>query len=180
MRVIDFAIRECSLGRVLIAASERGICHVRFGDCEDALEAQLRSELPFATLARAEVRLKQWGDVLIASIEGGGDELQRAAVELPLDVSASRFQRRVWQALQQISRGQTRSYSDVAASLGLPRGARAVARACSANPVAVLIPCHRVVAKNGELGGYRWGVERKRALLAGEGAGDRVGHEIGG
>ena len=169
---IGYAIRECSLGRVLIAASERGICQVLFGESERDLEEQLQSELPFATLERAEIRLKEWSDALIACIDGlDGDpgEGRRAVLELPLDVSASRFQRRVWQALQRIPRGETRSYSDVAKTLGLPKGARAVARACATNPVAVLVPCHRVVAQNGELSGYRWGIERKRALLLREG-----------
>ncbi len=169
---IGYAIRECSLGRVLIAASARGICHVRFGESERDLVEQLQSELPFATLERAEIQLKEWSDVLIACIDGGGEgqsEGSRAVVELPLDVPASRFQRRVWQALERIPRGETRSYSDVAKSLGLAKGARAVARACATNPVAVLVPCHRVVARNGELSGYRWGIERKRALLVREG-----------
>ena len=164
---IGYAIRECSLGRVLMAASERGICHVRFGDSERELEDELRSELPFATLERAELRLKGWSDALVACIEGHAEGKDKA-LELPLDVSASRFQRRVWSALQQIPRGETRSYSEVAQSVGMPKGARAVARACATNPAAVLVPCHRVVAKNESQGGYRWGMERKRALLARE------------
>ena len=174
---IGFAIRECSLGRVLIAASERGICHVRFGESERDLERQLQTELPFATFERDEIRLKPWIDALIACIEGydegsgdGHSEGGARIRELPLDVAASRFQRRVWGALMRIPRGETRSYSDVARAVGLPKGARAVARACATNPVAVLVPCHRVVAQNGDLGGYRWGIERKRALLAREGA----------
>ena len=176
-RVIDFSLRECSLGWLLIAATERGICSVRFGDPGDsqhALEQELRLELPFAVLERSEIRLKSWGDVLIARIEGcasGQGEESDSAVELPLDVSASRFQRRVWDALQRIPRGETRAYSEVARSLGVASGARAVARACASNPVAVLVPCHRVVSKNGGLGGYRWGVERKRSLLAAERSG---------
>ena len=171
-RVIDFALRECSLGWLLIAATERGICSVCFGDSERALEEELRSELLAelsAVLERSEIRLKSWGDSLIARIEGrasGQGEASDSPLELPLDVSASRFQRRVWDALQRIPRGETRAYSDVARSLGVASGARAVARACASNPVAVLVPCHRVVSKNGGLGGYRWGVERKRSLLA--------------
>ena len=170
-RTIDFALRECSLGWLLIAASERGICSVRFGDSEEALEGALRAELPFAVLERSDVRLKPWSDVLIARIDGNARTQSQTtgfAVDLPFDVSASSFQRRVWDALQQIPRGETRAYSEVAASLGVAIGARAVARACAANPVAVLVPCHRVVSKDGGLGGYRWGVERKRALLAAE------------
>jgi AraC family transcriptional regulator of adaptative response/methylated-DNA-[protein]-cysteine methyltransferase len=170
-RVIDFALRECSLGWLLIAASERGICSVRFGDSEEALEEALRTELLFAVLERSDVRLKPWSDVLISRVEGNPPRQgQKAepAVELPFDVSASSFQRRVWDALQQIPRGETRAYSEVADSLGVASGARAVARACAANPVAVLVPCHRVVSKDGGLGGYRWGLERKRALLAAE------------
>ena len=137
-RAIGYAIRECSLGRVLIAASARGICHVRFGESERDLVEQLQSELPFATLERAEIQLKEWSDVLIACIDGGGEgqsEGSRAVVELPLDVSASRFQRRVWQALERIPCGETRSYSDVAKSLGLAKGARAVARAAATSAV---------------------------------------------
>jgi AraC family transcriptional regulator of adaptative response/methylated-DNA-[protein]-cysteine methyltransferase len=173
---IDFALRDCSLGWLLIAATEAGICRVRFDDSEQSLAEGLRSEFPcpVAVRERSEGRLKSWGDVLIARIEGdasGQGDAAGRTVDLPIDVaanSATGFQRKVWDALQQISPGETRAYSEVAASLGVARGARAVARACASNLVAVLIPCHRVVSKYGGLGGYRWGVERKRALLAAE------------
>ncbi len=150
----------CRLGFLLLAATPRGVCHVRFADDEAGLEPDLAAEFPFTALRRDEVGLKPWVDPLLAYVDGHAIE-----VRLRLDVAGSRFQHRVWKALSAIPRGETRSYAAVARSLGQPRAARAVARACSANPVAVLIPCHRVVASDGGLGGYRWGMERKRALL---------------
>ena len=117
-------------------------------------------EFPFAELRENPVRLEPWSDALVSYVDGHSTDL-----EVPLDVSGRRFQRRVWNALSGIPRGDTRTYSEVADSLGVPKGARAVARACASNPAAVAIPCHRVVAKSGELGGYRWGLARKRALL---------------
>ena len=159
-RAIEFAIVPSSLGDLLVAASEKGVCRVRFADPGVELEEELAREFPFAALRENPVRLKPWSDALVSCVDGHSTRL-----EVPLDVSGSRFQRRVWEALRSIPRGETRSYSELADSLGVPRGARAVARACASNPVAVAIPCHRVVAKRGEVGGYRWGVARKRALL---------------
>jgi AraC family transcriptional regulator of adaptative response/methylated-DNA-[protein]-cysteine methyltransferase len=145
---------------LIVAASDRGVCHVRFADDGVDPEEELAREFPFAELRENPVRLEPWSDALVRYVDGRSTQL-----EVPLDVSGSRFQRRVWAALRGLPRGDTRSYSELAASLGVPRGARAVARACATNPVAVAIPCHRVVAKSGELGGYRWGLRRKRALL---------------
>ncbi len=159
-RAIEYAIAECSLGWLLVAATARGVCHVRFGDSSDEAEAGLRAEFPFAELAENEIRLKEWLEPLLSYIDGGNPTLH-----LPLDVRGSRFQRRVWDALCAIPRGETRSYGELAVSLGSPRGARAVARACATNPVAVAVPCHRVVAKDGSPGGYRYGIARKQALL---------------
>ena len=160
---IAFTIRDTALGFLLVAASERGVCHVRFGDSEAALEAGLAHELPAARLERDDARLAAWAGALERAVAGDGD-----AGSVPLDVSGSRFQRRVWDALRAIPRGRTLAYGDVAAALGAPHAARAVANACAANPVALAIPCHRVVPKHGGTGGYRYGAWRKHALLAGE------------
>jgi len=168
-RAIEFAIVPSSLGDLLVAASEKGICHVRFADAGVDLEKELARELPFAELRENPVRLKPWSDALVSYVDGHSSHL-----DVPLDVSGSRFERRVWAALRSIPRGDTRTYAEVADSLGVAKGARAVGRACASNPVAVAIPCHRVVAKSGELGGYRWGLARKRALLQRE-AKDRGG-----
>ncbi|MEN8182553.1 MAG: methylated-DNA--[protein]-cysteine S-methyltransferase [Myxococcota bacterium] len=163
---IRYAIRSCSLGRLLVAATARGVCNVRFGEEDPGLEKGLAEEFPFAVLAPGDARVEGWCAELVRYVNGGVPELR-----VPFDVRASRFQRRVWDALRRIPRGATRSYSELALSLGMPGGARAVARACATNPVAVVVPCHRVVAKDGGLGGYRWGIARKRALLETEGAG---------
>ena len=159
-RVIEFATVPSSLGDLLVAASEKGICLVRFADSGVDLEEELARELRFAELREDPVRLKPWSDALVSYVDGHSTRL-----EVPLDVSGSRFERRVWAALRSIPRGETRTYAEVADSLGVAKGARAVGRACASNPVAVAIPCHRVVAKSGELGGYRWGLARKRSLL---------------
>lgn len=163
-RTISYDIAPCALGCLLVAATERGVCRVAFGDEEGELREAFAGELPFAELEHDPVAVKPFVEALNGYIDGDSQHL-----ELPLDVSPSRFQARVWDALKRIPRGATRSYSEIAAELGVPRGARAVAGACAANPVALLIPCHRVVARNGALAGYRWGVQRKRALLAREG-----------
>lgn len=162
---IRYAIRSCSLGRLLVAGTERGVCHVRLGDGDPELEKGLSEEFPFAVIGRHDARVEGWCRSVACYVDG-----ETTRLDVPLDVSASRFQRRVWDALRAIPRGTTRSYSELAASLGLPGGARAVARACATNPVAVVIPCHRVVARDGGLAGYRWGIERKQALLEREGA----------
>jgi AraC family transcriptional regulator of adaptative response/methylated-DNA-[protein]-cysteine methyltransferase len=159
------ALASCRLGRLLVAATPRGVCRVGFAETDAELEKELAEEFPFAPLERDGGRAPAWCLAIADYVDG-----RRSRLDLPCDVRASRFQRRVWDALRRIPRGSTRSYSELAASLGLPRGARAVARACATNPVTVVVPCHRVVAADGSLGGYRYGLERKRALLAREGA----------
>jgi AraC family transcriptional regulator of adaptative response/methylated-DNA-[protein]-cysteine methyltransferase len=148
---------------MLIAATERGVCAVRLGDDASALESALREEYPAATRARASVSGSALGD-WVSSIVGALDG-QSARVDVPIDVQASAFQWKVWHELQRIPFGETRSYTDIAKAIGAPKAVRAVASACANNRVALVIPCHRVVRQTGELGGYRWGIERKRRLL---------------
>ena len=149
------------VGRMLMAVTERGIAAVSLGETEAALVASLRSDYPKAVFRRDRKGLEQPVSRLLQCLNGSA-----AVGRLPLDVKATVFQRRVWQALQQIPRGQTRYYQQIARAIGQPTAARAVARACAGNPVAVAIPCHRVVRGNGQLAGYRWGLERKQRLLA--------------
>lgn len=149
------------VGRMLVAVTERGIAAVSLGETEVALVASLRSDYPKAVLRRDRKGLEQPVSRLLQCLNGSA-----AVGRLPLDVKATVFQRKVWQALQQIPRGQTRSYQQIARAIGQPTAARAVARACARNPLAVAIPCHRVVRGTGELAGYRWGLERKQRLLA--------------
>lgn len=158
---IGYAIAESSLGYVLVAATERGVAAVRFGDSEQALATNLAHEFPEAEVTRDEEGLHTWISLLLSMLQG-----QPPRQPVPLDVHASAFQWKVWEALRAIPSGQTRSYREVAQAIGQPTAVRAVARACATNPVAVFIPCHRVVRNNGQLGGYRWGVERKQQLLA--------------
>lgn len=162
---IDYGFTATSVGVALVAATPRGVCRIAFGNGEAELAAQLAHDLPFAALQRDDAALAAYCAALAAYVDGRSDTLA-----LPLDVRASVFRRRVWDALAAIPRGATRSYAEVARALGMPGAARAVAGACAANPVAVAIPCHRVVESGGGLGGYRWGVARKRALLAREAA----------
>jgi len=165
---IHFSTVPCDLGWLLVACTRRGVCNVRFGDDPDALEDGLRAEFPFAEVCADPPRLARWVEALLRAAEGLSPGL-----EVPLDVRGSQFQRRVWQAILAIPRGQTRSYAQLARAIGRPGAARAVARACATNPVAVAIPCHRVVPQAGGGGGYRWGVERKRVLLEREGGSSR-------
>jgi AraC family transcriptional regulator of adaptative response/methylated-DNA-[protein]-cysteine methyltransferase len=160
---IEYGIVRTSLGELLVARTSRGICAARLGDNAAALERELRAEFPGATLRREDSAA--WLPTVLADVEGDGPD---ADERLPLDVRVTAFQRRVYQALLRIPRGETRSYQQVAQSLGMPTASRAVARACATNPIAVLVPCHRVVRGDGALAGYRWGVERKRKLLARE------------
>ncbi len=163
---IDYAEIETSLGTLLVAATERGVCRIAFSEGEADPASQLATALPFATLLRDDAKLAPFAAAIADYVEG-----RAATLDLPLDVRGSNFRRRVWDALAAIPRGATRSYADVARGIGMPGAARAVANAGAANPVALAIPCHRVVASDGSLAGYRWGIERKRALLAREGAG---------
>ena len=154
------AIVPTAAGRMLIAMTERGIAAVSFGDSDAELVASLRAQYPNAVLRRDSRGLKQQVRVMLRCLSGRGD-----ADRLPLDVKATAFQRKVWKALQLIPRGSTCSYRDIARAIGQPAAVRAVARACATNPVAVAIPCHRVVRQDGSIRGYRWGLERKKQLL---------------
>ena len=162
---IHYTAVPTSLGRLLVAVTERGICSVSLGDDEGALVDALRAEFPAADLVRTTDARDRLVDAVVAHVEGTAP-----AGDLPLDLRATAFQWQVWRALQRIPEGATRTYQEVARDLGQPSAARAVARACASNRIAVLIPCHRVVRGDGGLGGYRWGMARKAALLAREGA----------
>jgi AraC family transcriptional regulator of adaptative response/methylated-DNA-[protein]-cysteine methyltransferase len=162
---IRFAIGECSLGSILVACSGRGVCAIILGDDPDQLARDLQDRFPRANLIGGDADFER----LIAKVVGFV-EAPAIGLDLPLDVRGTAFQQRVWQALRDIPAGRTESYADVARRIGAPKAARAVAQACAANPLAVVIPCHRVVRNDGALSGYRWGVERKRALLARESA----------
>ena len=157
---VEYTLTDTPLGRMLAAATPNGLCTVTLGDTDAELEAALVREYPNASLTRGGGPAAGWADALTRSLVG-----TEASLDLPLDIRATAFQRRVWQALQAIPRGETRSYSQVADALGQPAAARAVASACASNPVALVIPCHRVVRGDGTLSGYRWGVPRKQALL---------------
>jgi AraC family transcriptional regulator, regulatory protein of adaptative response / methylated-DNA-[protein]-cysteine methyltransferase len=158
--VVRYTIAPSPLGRMLIAATDKGICAIQFADSDQELQQGLMREFPFAVRKRDDGALAEWTVNLARLMKG-----QDAHPSLPLDIRATAFQRRVWEYLQKIPRGETRSYSAVAKKIGMPKATRAVARACATNPVAVAIPCHRVVREDGEPGGYRWGMERKERLL---------------
>ena len=159
-RVIHFAVGECSLGSILVAQSEKGVCAILLGDEPDVLVIDLQQRFPHAQLLGGDANFEK----IVATVVGFV-EAPTAGFDLPLDVRGTAFQQRVWQALRQIPPGKTAHYTEVAALIGAPDAVRAVAGACAANPLAVAIPCHRVVRKDGGLSGYRWGVERKRVLL---------------
>lgn len=160
---ISYATAATALGQLLVAATERGICRVSLGDHAATLAADLAAEFPAARLHKDQAGLDRSVRAIVRYLDGA-----EPSIDLPLDIRATAFQRRVWRELQRIPVGQTRSYTEVAKRIGQPRATRAVARACAANPVALVIPCHRVVREDGELGGYQWGVERKRSLLTKE------------
>jgi AraC family transcriptional regulator of adaptative response/methylated-DNA-[protein]-cysteine methyltransferase len=157
---IRYALADCALGRLLVAGTERGICAVSLGEDDTALECTLREEYPAAAIRRDDTGLDPWVSALVRHLDGAQPHL-----DLPLDVQATAFQRRVWEALRAIPYGSTRTYREIASSLGHPNATRAVARACATNPVSLVVPCHRVVRTDGGLGGYRWGLERKRKLI---------------
>lgn len=157
---IRFAIGECSLGSILVAATNRGVCAVLLGDDPEELAHELERSFPRAELVGADAAFED----LVAKVVGLVED-PRGAVALPLDIRGTALQQRVWKALTKIPAGTTCSYAEVAASIGRPKAARAVARACAANVIAIAIPCHRVVKQDGSLSGYRWGVDRKRELL---------------
>ncbi|NUP10660.1 MAG: bifunctional DNA-binding transcriptional regulator/O6-methylguanine-DNA methyltransferase Ada [Polyangiaceae bacterium] len=160
---IRFAVAECSLGSVLVAATERGVCSILLGDDPEALMHDLERRFPRAKLVGADEAFEALVAQVIGLVEHPG-----TGTDLPLDIRGTAFQQRVWNALRAIPAGTTASYSDIAKAIGAEKSVRAVARACASNQLAVAIPCHRVVRMDGDLSGYRWGVERKRALLARE------------
>lgn len=160
---ISYTIASCRLGRLLVAATQRGVSAIYLGDRDAQLEAALRDEYPKARIQRSPGSTSRWVAQIVHHLDGRQEQL-----DIPVDVQATAFQRRVWEALQCIRYGATASYAEIASSLGRPKAARAVARACATNPIAVLIPCHRVIRGDGTLGGYRWGMQRKKMLLAQE------------
>lgn len=162
---IRFATGQCSLGAILVAASERGVCAILLGDDPDDLARDLCNRFPRASLVGGDTAFEQTVAAVIAFVES-----PQKGIELPLDIRGTAFQQRVWQALREIPRGSTASYAEIAQRIGAPASVRAVAAACAANALAVAIPCHRVVRSDGSLAGYRWGVQRKRALLEREAA----------
>jgi AraC family transcriptional regulator of adaptative response/methylated-DNA-[protein]-cysteine methyltransferase len=162
---IRFAVGECSLGSILVAATGRGICSILLGDNPDELIQNLQDRFPHAELLGGDKAFEKWVAEVVGFVEA-----PRQGLNLPLDVQGTAFQRRVWQALRDIPAGSKATYADIAQHVGAPKAVRAVAQACAANPIAVAIPCHRVVRKDGGLSGYRWGVARKRTLLEREAA----------
>src|ERR1700675_4354078 len=160
---LEYTIAKSPMGKVLVAATEKGVSAVYLGGAESALLAELKAEYPRAEIAPATQSYQRWVSEIVGQIEG-----RPSSAELPLDVQGTAFQRRVWQELQRIPRGTTRTYTQVAQSLGRPRAVRAVARACATNPVSIVVPCHRVIRQDGALAGYRWGLSRKEKLLATE------------
>jgi AraC family transcriptional regulator of adaptative response/methylated-DNA-[protein]-cysteine methyltransferase len=157
---IQYTLATTPIGRMLLAATERGVCSIQFGDSDTKLATALGVEFLKAKIVRADRKLSAQVKILRAVLQGKNE------ASLPLDIQATAFQRRVWEELQAIPRGATKSYGKIAADIGYPKAARAVARACATNPVAIAIPCHRVVREDGAMGGYRWGVDRKQKLLA--------------
>jgi AraC family transcriptional regulator of adaptative response/methylated-DNA-[protein]-cysteine methyltransferase len=161
--VIDYAIVETPLGHLMVAATSKGVCSVKLGDSEAALEADLTNEFPAAEIHHNEEPLRSALSAIVAHLEH-----KSPRIDLPLDIQATAFQRQVWEQLRAIPYGETHSYSEVAHAIGQKKAVRAVARACATNPVALVIPCHRVIREDKSLGGYRWGLERKKKLLDSE------------
>jgi AraC family transcriptional regulator of adaptative response/methylated-DNA-[protein]-cysteine methyltransferase len=162
---IRFALGDCSLGAILVAATDKGVCAIQFGDDPEALLRELQDRFPKAQLLGGDAAFEQLVARVVGLVEAPAQEH-----DLPLDVRGTAFQQRVWQALRAIPSGKTASYAEIAAQIGRPKAVRAVAQACAANALAVAIPCHRVVRTDGSLSGYRWGVARKQALIAREAA----------
>src|SRR5437016_6312922 len=157
---IRYTFAESPPGRMVVAATDKGICAIQFADSDEELDQGLKHEFPFAIRRRDDSGMREWKEDLLRHMRG-----QKLNASLPLDIQATAFQRRVWTYLQSIPFGSTESYSQVAKAIGQPTATRAVARACATNQVAVAIPCHRVVREDGGMGGYRWGIDRKKALL---------------
>jgi AraC family transcriptional regulator, regulatory protein of adaptative response / methylated-DNA-[protein]-cysteine methyltransferase len=160
---IRFTCVRTALDWALVAATERGICMTALGDDKATLEADLRRRFPAALIWPADAKLAGWAERIVRFVTAPGEQ-----PDLPLDIRGTAFQARVWRALQKVPPGKTATYTEIAAALGQPQAVRAVAAACAANKLALLVPCHRIVRRDGDLAGYRWGVERKRALLAAE------------
>lgn len=158
--IIRYSVKKCSLGNVLIAATERGICTILLGETADFLIQDLRQRFPKDELEKADVALANWVSYTTEFIEKPRQEFN-----LPLDIRGTAFQQRVWHTLKEIPVGKTVSYTEIARQIGSPKAVRAIAQACASNSLAVVIPCHRVIRSDGALSGYRWGVERKQALL---------------
>jgi AraC family transcriptional regulator of adaptative response/methylated-DNA-[protein]-cysteine methyltransferase len=163
---IRFAVGKCTLGSILVAASERGVCAILMGDDSDELLLDLRQRFPRASLTGGDAKFKKFVTKVVRFVDA-----PRIGLDLPLDIRGTAFQQRVWKALRKIPVGKTVSYTELAKRIGAPKAMRAVASACAANAIAVAIPCHRVVRNDGGLSGYRWGVERKRALIERESKG---------
>jgi AraC family transcriptional regulator of adaptative response/methylated-DNA-[protein]-cysteine methyltransferase len=157
---IRFAVGECSLGSILVARSSKGVCAIFLGDDPDRLLRDLQDRFPRAKVIGGDTEFEELVAKVVGFVEAPG-----IGLDLPLDVRGTAFQQRVWHALRKIPAGSTASYTEIAKRIGAPRSVRAVAAACAANVLAVAIPCHRVVRNDGALSGYRWGIERKRALL---------------
>jgi AraC family transcriptional regulator of adaptative response/methylated-DNA-[protein]-cysteine methyltransferase len=160
---IRYTTLDTALGRMLLAATDQGLCKVSFGADDLELEAQLAGEFPRAARVREAAGLQDWAGAVREHLDG-----KRPALNLPLDAQGTAFQQRVWAALRQIPYGQTRTYAQLAETIGQPSAVRAAAHACASNPLAVVTPCHRIIRSDGTLGGYRWGLERKKKLLAHE------------
>jgi AraC family transcriptional regulator of adaptative response/methylated-DNA-[protein]-cysteine methyltransferase len=160
---IGYTIVSSPLGRMMVAATGRGVCFVGFGDTDAFLMSELKKDYPTAEVQRDKTGFSKWVNAIVENLDG-----RRPHLDLPLDVQGTAFQRQVWEALQAIPYGSTRTYGEIAKSLGKPNAARAVGRACATNPVSIVIPCHRAVGSDGNLTGYYWGVERKKKLLAKE------------
>ena len=160
---IGYTIVNSPLGRMMVAATGRGVCFVGFGDTDAFLVSELKKDYPTAEVQRDKTGFTKWVNAIVENLNG-----RRPHLDLPLDVQGTAFQRQVWEALQAIPYGSTRTYGEIAKSLGKPNAARAVGRACATNPVSIVIPCHRAVGSDGNLTGYYWGVERKKKLLAKE------------
>jgi len=161
--VIHFSVRRCTLGCILVAISPKGVCCITLGDDPALLLADLKKRFPNAKISRRDEKITQFVAQVVRFIEA-----PRLGLTLPLDIRGTDFQQRVWQALGKIPSGSTASYSDIARMIDRPKSVRAVAGACAANSISLAIPCHRIVRSDGQLSGYRWGIERKRILLARE------------
>ncbi len=167
---IRYTLADTSLGRLVVATTDRGVCLVAFGESDAELAEEVARRFPRATIEGAEGEHRAWVEAVVELVDAAHGPAPDSTAPLPLDVRGTVFQRQVWAALQEIPAGTTVTYSQLAAAIGRPTATRAVAAACGANPTAVVVPCHRVIGADGSLTGYRWGVERKRALLDREGA----------